>query len=112
MNQIIIEGNVIEKPNYQTLGITSCLFSISNGEMTKEIDNFEVVAYGNLAEFSKKLIVGDNVRIIGRLKQKRWTDSNGKKCCAINIVAEHIEIRGGEDYWFFSSLFFWRYKND
>lgn len=104
INQILIEGNVVEKPNYQTLGITSCLFSISvernykklNGEMTKEIDNFEVVAYGNLAEFSKKLIVGDNVRIIGRLRQSRWTDSNGKKCSGINIVAEHIEIRGGD----------------
>lgn len=101
LNQIIIEGKIAEKPNYQTAinGTKTCLLEISvernyknsSGEMSKEIDDFEIIAYGMIADFSKNFQIGDNIRVIGRLKQNKWTDSDGKKHSAINIFAEHIE---------------------
>lgn len=102
LNQIIIEGKVSEKPNYKTENLKHCLFVISVehnyknsiGEITKEIDNFEIIAYASLADLSKNLVIGDTVRLVGRLRQKRWTDSNGKKYCGVYIVAEHIEKLG------------------
>ena len=36
---------------------------------------------------------GVSVRIVGRLKQNIWTDSDGMKHSEVQIVAEHIEIR-------------------
>ena len=36
------------------------------------------------------------VRVVGRLKQHKWTDKDGKKWSEIVVVAEHIEIKGGQ----------------
>lgn len=102
LNQIIIEGKIEEKPNYQTLlnGIKNCLFvisvernyySTSIGEMVKEVYNFKVMSYGNLADICKKYKIGEDIRLVGRLKQNKWTDSEGKKHSEVIIISEHIE---------------------
>jgi single-strand DNA-binding protein len=36
---------------------------------------------------------GRGVRVVGRLKQERWQDGDGKAQSKIIIVAEHIEFR-------------------
>ena len=36
---------------------------------------------------------GRGVRVVGRLKQGRWTDNSGNKMSRIGIVAEHVEFR-------------------
>lgn len=33
------------------------------------------------------------VRVVGRLKQNRWTDKDGKRTSRINVVADHVEFR-------------------
>jgi single-strand DNA-binding protein len=33
------------------------------------------------------------VRVVGRLKQDRWTDADGKPRSRIEIVAEHVEFK-------------------
>ena len=36
---------------------------------------------------------GRGVRVVGRLKQDRWTGTDGKPRSKIAIVAEHVEFR-------------------
>ena len=36
---------------------------------------------------------GRGVRVVGRLKQERWTDGDGKPRTHVKIVAEHVEFR-------------------
>ena len=41
-------------------------------------------------EYLKK---GRGVRVVGRLKQDRWTEAEGKMRSRIIIVAEHVEFK-------------------
>lgn len=102
LNQLILEGKVAEKPNFQITvnGIKTCslvvevehnYYSVSEGEMIKEVYNFKVMSYGSLAEICKDYKVGEDIRLVGRLKQDKWTDSEGKKHNEIIIISEHIE---------------------
>ena len=36
---------------------------------------------------------GSGVRVVGRLNQNKWTDSDGMIHSEVQIVAEHIEIK-------------------
>jgi len=36
---------------------------------------------------------GRGVRVVGRLKQERWSGSDGKSHSRVTIVAEHVEFR-------------------
>ena len=55
---------------------------------------FKVVVYGHLSTWSLK--DGMGVRLVGRLKQNIWTDSDGVPHSEVQIVAEHIEIKKNE----------------
>jgi single-strand DNA-binding protein len=62
--------------------------------MGKEVSFFDVDAWGALAEtVAEKGAKGQGVRIVGRLKQERWIDVNGKNCSKVVIVAEHVEFK-------------------
>lgn len=100
MNQIIVEGTVEKKPDFQqTLGKAFCMMKISvkrsykdmRGDVVTETDEFDLVSYGDMAAFCKNLDVDIKVRIIGRLKQNKWSDSAGKAYSNVNIVVEHLE---------------------
>jgi single-strand DNA-binding protein len=41
-------------------------------------------------EYLKK---GRGVRVVGRLKQDRWTDPDGKPHSRVEIIAEHVEFK-------------------
>jgi single-strand DNA-binding protein len=52
-----------------------------NGDMQNEVSFFEVEAWAKLAEIANELgKKGRGVRVVGRLKQERWIDANGKNC--------------------------------
>jgi single-strand DNA-binding protein len=55
---------------------------------------FEVETWAKLAENCNNLgRKGRGVRVVGRLKQERWTGNDGKQHSKIAIVAEHVEFR-------------------
>lgn len=64
------------------------------GEYVTETSHFKVVAFGSMCKIPLKDGVG--VRIVGRLKQNIWTDSDGMKHSEVQIVAEHIAIEKNE----------------
>ena len=51
-------------------------------------------AWSRLAQAcAENLKKGRGVRVVGRLKQDRWTDPEGKSRSKVKIVAEHVEFK-------------------
>ena len=103
LNQVIIEGNVVRQPEPRTgTGFSICTFPIAvnrttktqDGKTNEEVSFFDVDAFGNIADFSSKYATkGRGVRIVGRLKQNRWKDDDGKSHSKVKIIAEHIDYK-------------------
>jgi len=103
LNSILIEGNMVRDPLLRTTqkGTSVCNFTIASNRfyrqesnLEKEVGFFDVEAWGKLADacvnFGRK---GRGVRVVGRLKQDRWTGNDGKNHNRVAIVAEHVEYR-------------------
>ena len=88
LNSILIEGNLVKDPelSYTPKGTALCKFTVASNrfykqeeEMQKEVSFFEVSTWTRLAEVcGEYLKKGRGVRVVGRLKQDRWTDPDGK----------------------------------
>ena len=98
INSLIIEGVVSGEPHLvKTSDVlnftveTTRYYKNRAREDVEEKAQFKVVVYGRMCELPLKDGVG--VRIVGRLNQNKWTDSDGMKHSEVQIVAEHIEIR-------------------
>lgn len=104
LNQIILEGNLTKpaelvepaegfKKAYFTLAVNRW-YKDKNGNGVEEVSFFDVDSFGRMAEFCEKNgSKGRGVRVIGRLKQDRWTDGDGKNRSRIYVVAEQIEYK-------------------
>ena len=103
LNSILIEGNLVRDPLFRTTtkGTSLCTFSIASNRFFKqdsglerEVSFFEVETWAKLAENCYNLgRKGRGVRVVGRLKQERWTGADGKPHSKVAIVAEHVEFR-------------------
>lgn len=103
LNSIILEGNLVRNPEGRVIpsGTALCSFCIAtnrsfkqDGVRQKEVCFFDVETWGKLAEnCEKNLKKGQGVRVVGRLKQSRWTDKEGGKQARIKIVGEHVEFK-------------------
>jgi single-strand DNA-binding protein len=103
LNSILIEGNLVRDPSYKETakGTPLCTFSIASNRffkqdsgLEKEVSYFDVETWAKLAEQCYNLgRKGRGVRVVGRLRQDRWTDSGGKARSRVSIVAEHVEFR-------------------
>lgn len=105
MNQIIIEGNVVRTPTLKETprGTKVCTMPIavnhfykdSAGNDVDEVGFYDVESWGDkfTDRIAKLAMQGRGVRIVGRLKQDRWKDSDGKKHSKVFIVAEHVDFK-------------------
>jgi single-strand DNA-binding protein len=103
LNSILIEGNLECDPLLRSTpkGTSICTFSLASSRfykgdagLEKEVSYFGIESWGKLAENCYNLgHEGLGVRVVGRLKQERWTDSAGKEREKVTVVAEHVEFR-------------------
>ena len=104
LNSLIIEGFVVEdcivtEPmagftvGKMSIGVDRFYKNRENG-MVKETSYFDIECYGKMAEYAgehaKKGLV---IRVVGRLKQETWSDSEQKNHSRVYVVAEHIEYK-------------------
>ena len=98
LNSLILEGVVIGEPHkMEALEVLN--FTISSeryyknmaGEDVTETSKFKVVAFGRMCDIPVE--EGSGVRVVGRLKEYKWTDDDGVSHSEVQVVAEHIEIR-------------------
>jgi single-strand DNA-binding protein len=102
-SSILIEGNMVRDPLFKSTpkGTPVCTFSVASNRfykqdsgLEKEVSFFDVETWAKLAENCGNLgRKGRGVRVVGRLKQERWNDGDGKPRSKIKIVAEHVEFR-------------------
>jgi single-strand DNA-binding protein len=103
LNSILLEGNLVNDPVFRRTekGTSLCTFSIATNRffkqdsgLEKEVGFFDVETWARLAESCHSQgHKGRGVRVVGRLKQDRWTGTDGKPHSKISIVAEHVEFR-------------------
>ena len=102
LNSIILEGNLTRDPVTDTTprGTSVCRFTVasnryykSEGERQEEVGYFDVEVWSRLAETcGEYLTKGRGVRVVGRLKQDRWTSQEGRPRSRVRIVGEHVEF--------------------
>lgn len=103
LNSILIEGNLVRDPEGHTTpkGTEVCTFAVASNRWYQHDDNrtqetsfFEVEAWNKQAQIcTEYLKKGRGVRVVGRLKQDRWEDEQGKPHSKIKIVADHVEFK-------------------
>ncbi len=103
LNSILLEGNLVRDPEMGATpkGTQFCKFSIASnryykqeGEKVDEVSYFDVEVWSKLAEnCQNNLEKGRGVRVVGRLKQDRWHDEDGKGRTKVKIVGEHVEFK-------------------
>ncbi|MDA3851983.1 MAG: single-stranded DNA-binding protein [Spirochaetaceae bacterium] len=108
MNNVIVEGHLVRDPEagLTPKGTPFCRFSLAYNNYFKRKDEkehnndvsfFDVEVWSDLAEFSEKYLKkGKGIRIVGRLRQDRWTDEKGSNRSKIKIVGQQLDfIPGG-----------------
>jgi len=103
LNSILVEGNLTRDPSFTESpnGKSICAFTIATNryykqeeEFQNEVSYLDVETWSKLADACKDhLTKGRGVRIVGRVKQDRWLDQEGKSRSRLKIVAEHVEFK-------------------
>ncbi len=103
LNSILIEGNLVRDPLFTVTpqGTAWCGFTIASTRYYKtdsgteqDVSFFDIETAAKLAQSCKEHgTKGGGVRVVGRLKQTRWIDADGKAHSIVCIVAEHVEFR-------------------
>jgi len=103
LNSVLLEGNLVRDPLIRSTpkGTQVCNFTIASNRFYRRGDGFEketgyldVETWGKLAEAcGSRGQKGISVRVVGRLKQDRWTNAAGENRSRVVIVAEHVEFR-------------------
>lgn len=104
MNQVIVEGNVVRNGDLKSTatGKKYCWIPLAvnrhykdaQGNDVSEVDYLDVQAWGGLGERAAEYgMKGRGLRVVGRMKQDRWTGKDGKPASRVFILAEHIEYK-------------------
>ena len=102
INAVFIVGRLTKDPDlrYTASGTSVCSFSLANnrtysvgGKKKEQVSYFNCVAWAKLgeiiAEYCKK---GARLGIEGRLQQRSWEDSDGKRRYAVEIVITNFQF--------------------
>ena len=105
LNKVILGGRLtadVELKQTQS-GVSVCKFNLAvNRRFSKEgeqnTDFISVVAWRNTAEFIAKYFhKGSSLCIVGSIQMRSWTDNNGQKRFATDVVADEamfVDSRG------------------
>jgi single-strand DNA-binding protein len=103
LNSIILEGDITKTGNVvqfvdgqHQLEVTIAVkrqYRKRDGFIAEETSEFNVVAYGNVADLlAKKGVIGQGIRVVGRLTQVKWVE-DGRQLSKVIVIAEHIEYK-------------------
>ena len=103
-NKVILVGNMTADPELKqtTSGTSVCSFSIAvNRRFTKAeqgqqtVDFINIVTWRQSAEFvSRYFKKGNPILICGQLQTRSWTDNQGQKRYATEVVADEVSFVG------------------
>ena len=99
LNKVIIMGRLVKDPELRRTqsgtAVTSFRIAVDRDfksqDGSKQADFFDVVAWRNTAEFVSKYFTKGRMAVVeGRLQTRDWTDREGGKRVATEIVADNI----------------------
>lgn len=99
LNKIIIMGRLVRDPEPRRTqsgtAVTSFRLAVDRDykaeDGSKQADFFDVVAWRSTAEFVSKYFSKGRMAVVdGRLQSRPWTDKEGNKRVAIEIVADSV----------------------
>jgi single-strand DNA-binding protein len=101
LNKVLLIGNVdgVVEVRYTPNGRPVATFTLAvprvwtsgDGEHFEETEWFNVVAWGNLAEFCERHFTADNrIYVEGRLQTRNWEDGAGRKHFRTEVVAHEV----------------------
>ena len=99
LNKIILMGRLVKDPELRRTqsgtAVTSFRIAVDRDfksqDGSKQADFFDVVAWRGTAEFVSKYFTKGRMAIVeGRLQTRDWTDREGGKRVATEIVADNI----------------------
>jgi single-strand DNA-binding protein len=102
LNSILIEGNLVRdvEPKQTPKGTLVCQMSLASNrfyykdeETKQEVSFFDIEVWDKEAIKVQELEKGRGLRVMGRLKQERWIDQEGKTRSKVKIVGERVEVR-------------------
>lgn len=102
-NKVILIGNLTSDPELKqsTSGVSVCSFSIAvNRKMAKnnECDFIAVVAWRQTAEFVNRYFKkGKPILVCGQIQTRSWTDKQGNKRIATEVIADEVSFVGSND---------------
>ena len=102
-NKVILVGNLTADPELKQtqtgISVTSFTVAVSRpfsknaAEGQPQADFISVVAWRNTADFITKYFTkGRSILICGRLQTRTWTDQNGQKRYATEVVADEAQF--------------------
>lgn len=100
-NKVILIGNLCADPELKTTqnGVSVTSFSLAVGrrytgkDQEPQTDFITVVAWRNTAEFICKYFgKGKAILIVGSIQTRSWTDNDGNKRYATEVVAEEAQF--------------------
>ncbi len=100
LNKVILAGRLTAEPELKTTqsGISVTSFSIAvnrrfSKDEQKQTDFINIVAWRQQAEFvSRYFHKGSSICIVGSLQTRSWTDQNGQKRYATEVVADEVNF--------------------
>ena len=99
LNKVFIMGRLVKDPELRRTqsgtAVTSFRIAVDRDfksqDGSKQADFFDVVAWRNTAEFVSKYFTKGRMAVVeGRLQTRDWTDRDGGKRVATEIVADNI----------------------
>ena len=106
LNNIVIHGRLTKDPELRRTqaGIAvasatvACDRDFKNEKGEKETDFIDVVAWRGTGEFlSQYFKKGQEAIVSGRLQIRKWTDNQGNKRSAAEIVADKVDFCGSRN---------------
>jgi len=109
INRVIITGNLTKDPDLGSTpgGTVVCSLRIAcngrrkngdTGQWEDQPNFFDVTVWGAQGENCHRYLrKGRPVAIDGRLRWREWTNNDGQKRQAVDIIAETVQFLGGRD---------------
>lgn len=104
-NKVILIGNLTSDPELKQTpsGITTTTFNLAvNRKVSKDgeqnCDFITIVAWRATAEFICKYFKkGNPILVCGQLQTRTWTDKQGNKRYATEVLADEVSFVGGKE---------------
>ena len=101
LNVIILAGNAVADPVTRTTqtgkNITTVRLAVNNPLNDEEVLYIDVDTWDKQQEFVQKYVKkGNSLSVVGRLKSRDYTGSDGVKRTAFSVVCERINFIGSK----------------